>query len=147
MVREQRLGYVATVRPDGTPNVSPKGTLTVWDDDHLIFADIRSPHTVANLRANPAVEVNVVDPLLRKGYRFKGRAIVVTTDDPEFEDYVAFYRRAGVTSVIRAVVLIAVERALPVVSPAYDGGATEDEIRDRWRRYFDGLSESGAQDG
>ncbi len=34
MVREQRLGYVATVCADGTPNLSPKGTTTVWDDDH-----------------------------------------------------------------------------------------------------------------
>jgi len=59
VVREQRLGYVATVSPDGTPNLSPKGTLTVWDDDHLVFADIRSPATLRNLRINPAVEINV----------------------------------------------------------------------------------------
>lgn len=139
VVREQRLGYVATVCPDGTPNVSPKGTLTVWDDDHLIFADIRSPRTVANLRANPAIEVNVVDPLVRKGYRFKGTGVVIAPDDSRFEKCVAFYRAIGVTSVIRSVVLIAVERALPVVSPAYDGGATEDEIRERWRRAGGGI--------
>jgi predicted pyridoxine 5'-phosphate oxidase superfamily flavin-nucleotide-binding protein len=48
VVREQRLGYVATVCPDGTPNLSPKGTTRVWDDNHLVFADIRSPRTVAN---------------------------------------------------------------------------------------------------
>ena len=29
IVREQRLGYVATVCADGTPNLSPKGTTTV----------------------------------------------------------------------------------------------------------------------
>src|SRR6266853_4809673 len=40
IVREQRLGYIATVCPDGTPNLSPKGTTAVWDDDHLVFADI-----------------------------------------------------------------------------------------------------------
>jgi len=27
-VEEQRLGFVATVRPDGTPNLSPKGTMS-----------------------------------------------------------------------------------------------------------------------
>ena len=26
VVREQRLGFVATVGPDGTPSLSPKGT-------------------------------------------------------------------------------------------------------------------------
>src|SRR5579859_7115926 len=74
VVREQRLGYVATVCPDHTPNLSPKGTTTVWKDDYLVFADICSPGTVENLRHNPAVEINVVDPILRKGYRFKGSA-------------------------------------------------------------------------
>jgi len=76
VVEQVRLGFVATVCPDGTPNVSPKGTLCVLDDEHLIFADIRSPGTVANLRANQNIEINVVDPFRRKGYRFKGRAVV-----------------------------------------------------------------------
>ncbi|MBK9940713.1 MAG: pyridoxamine 5'-phosphate oxidase family protein [Kouleothrix sp.] len=37
LLDEQRLGFVATVCPDGTPNLSPKGTTIVWDDDHLVF--------------------------------------------------------------------------------------------------------------
>jgi predicted pyridoxine 5'-phosphate oxidase superfamily flavin-nucleotide-binding protein len=65
IVREQRLGYIATVCPDGTPNLSPKGTTAVWDDDHLVFADIRSPQSVRNIEHNPSVEVNVIDPLVR----------------------------------------------------------------------------------
>jgi hypothetical protein len=64
VVEEQRLGFVATVCPDGTPNLSPKGTTTVWDDDHLVFANIRSAGTLANLRHNASVEVNVVEALL-----------------------------------------------------------------------------------
>ncbi len=67
IVHEQRLGYVATLCPDGTPNLSPKGTTAVWDDDHLVLADIRSPQSVQNIEHNPSVEVNVVDPLVRKG--------------------------------------------------------------------------------
>jgi hypothetical protein len=49
----------------------------VWDDDHLVFADIRSPGTVANIEKNPAVELNAVDPFVRKGYRFKGKGEVI----------------------------------------------------------------------
>jgi hypothetical protein len=49
-VEEQRRGFVATVCPDGTPDLSPKGTTAVWDADHLVFANIRSPGTLANLR-------------------------------------------------------------------------------------------------
>ncbi len=50
LVRDARLGFAATVCPDGAPNVSPKGTTLVYDEEHLVFADIRSPQTVANLR-------------------------------------------------------------------------------------------------
>jgi predicted pyridoxine 5'-phosphate oxidase superfamily flavin-nucleotide-binding protein len=135
MVGEQRLGYVATVCPDGTPNLSPKGTTMVWDDDHLMFADIRSPRTVANLRLNPSVEINVVDPILRKGYRFKGTATVLSEGEL-FEQALATYRRRGSTGRIRNVVLVRVERALPLVSPAYDSEATEEEVSDRWRSYW-----------
>jgi predicted pyridoxine 5'-phosphate oxidase superfamily flavin-nucleotide-binding protein len=35
LVREQGLGFYATVCEDGSPNLSPKGTTRVWDDDHL----------------------------------------------------------------------------------------------------------------
>jgi uncharacterized protein len=136
IVREQRLGYIATVCPDGTPNLSPKGTTAVWDDDHLMFADIRSPQSVQNIERSPSVEVNVVDPLVRKGYRFKGTGIVHRSDDV-FHRACQMYRDAGgVTNEIRAVVLIHVDRALPLISPAYDRGATEEQVKGRWRRYW-----------
>jgi len=135
VVREQRLGFIATVCPDGTPNLSPKGTTTVWDDDHLMFADIRSPETVLNLEHNAAVEVNVVDPLVRKGYRFKGHAEVHRTGEI-FDRGCQTYREMGSTGEIRAIVLIRVERAQPLSSPAYDRGETESQIRARWRRYW-----------
>jgi predicted pyridoxine 5'-phosphate oxidase superfamily flavin-nucleotide-binding protein len=139
IVRAMRLGYAATVCPDGTPNLSPKGTIHVWDDDHLVFADIRSPGTIRNLRRNPAIEINVVDPFARKGFRFKGTATIHTPDDARFDDLLAFFRERGTTSPIRAVVLVRVTRALPVTSPAYDGGADEAELRDRWSAYYASL--------
>ena len=130
-VIDAELGFVATVCPDGTPNLSPKGTIAVWDDDHLVFADLRSPGTVANLRANPSVEVNVVDQLSRTGYRFKGTGTVHTEGDV-FARAVTFYEARGTVRArerIRGVVIVAVERAQPVTSPAYDVGATEEELR------------------
>ncbi len=143
LVEVQRLGYVATVCPDGTPNLSPKGTTAVWDDEHLVFADIHSPGSVANLRQNPTVEVNVVDPIVRKGYRFRGNAEVLSSGST-FDDIVAFYRKRGVSSAIRHVVLVQVERALPLVSPAYDSGATEAEVRARWERYWSSMQQGSA---
>ena len=81
VVRQQRMGFIATVCPDGSPNLSPKGTATVWDDDHLVFADLGSPATIANLGHNPGCEINVLDVFIRKGYRFKGTAQVLTSGD------------------------------------------------------------------
>jgi uncharacterized protein len=139
VVEEQRLGFVATVCPDGTPNLSPKGTTAVWDDDHLVFANIRSPGTVANLRRNASIEVNVVDPFARRGYRFKGVAEIVESG-PLHEKLIAFYAARGSrVSAIRELVLIRVEGAHFMDSPAYDAGATEDELRQRWARHYDAL--------
>ena len=95
VVRQQRLAFVATVCADNTPNVSPKGCIAVWGDDHLVFANIRSPRTISNLRHNPAIEINVVDPIVRKGYRFKGTATVVEAG-ARYEEITAFFRARGV---------------------------------------------------
>ena len=133
VVREQRLGYVASVCPDGTPNLSPKGTTAVWDDDHLVFLDLHSPETVRNIDSgNRVVEINVVDPIRRKGYRFKGTATVFR-EGPVYDDVVRFYERErGVEhGRIHSVVVVDVEQASPVVSPAYDDGSTEDDISRR----------------
>ena len=119
-----QLGFVATICPDGTPNLSPKGTTAVWDNDHLVFAHIHSSGTIVNLCSNPSIEINVVDQLVRKGYRFKGTA-VVHTDGDVFERGIRFYEALGTPKArerIRAIVTVTVERALPVTSPAYDLG-------------------------
>ncbi len=142
MVNEQKLGFIATVSEDGRPNLSPKGTLAVWDPDHLIFADLASPTTVRNLRSRPSVEVNVVDPFTRKGFRFRGRAQVLS---PEAEGgrYLEFFARMGVlrpAERVHAVVLIRVDRALPLTSPTYESGISEAEVRVRWRTYYDRLA-------
>jgi uncharacterized protein len=133
VVDEQRLGYVASVCADGSPNLSPKGTTAVWDADHLVFAHLHSHQTVANIETtNSVVEINVVDPILRKGYRFKGRATVHRVG-PEYEAGLLFYQqRSGLDpSRIEAIVLVLIEAAAPLVSPAYDDGTNEQEVERR----------------
>jgi hypothetical protein len=133
VVREQRLGYVASVCPDGTPNLSPKGTTAVWDDHNLVFAHLHSHQTVANIEAgNRVVEINVVDPILRKGYRFKGPA-TVHWEGSLYESGLRFYlEHSGLEADrVEAIVLIRVEHAAAVISPAYDDGSTEDAVEQR----------------
>ena len=93
-VNSQKLGYVATVSKDGTPNLSPKGTIVVMNESTLAFADIRSPQTIQNLQDNPSVEINVVDPFQRLGYRFKGDGKIIS-EGSEVDKIFDYYENAG----------------------------------------------------
>ena len=141
---EQRLIFVATVCPDGTPNLSPKGTVMVWDDDHILFTDLASPGTMGNLASNPAVEINTIHPLARKGYRFKGTATIHNGD--EVHAAAVSRMRNGLETLqrladqVRAVALIRVEQAAPLISPGYWGGASEAEMRRDWEAYWSGVN-------
>lgn len=136
VVLEQRLGFAATVCADGTPNLSPKGTTTVLDDEHLLFADIHSPGTVRNLERNTSIELNVVDPIVRKGYRFKGRA-AMHSEGETYEEGLRLLGERGYDASrkrIKTIVVIEVERAAPLVSPVYDSGASEEQVAEVWKR-------------
>src|SRR5689334_15888112 len=135
IIEEQRLGFVATADIDGTPNLSPKGTFVVLDDTRIAFGEIRSPGTIRNLKANPRIEVNFVDPFVRKGYRFAGVARVVERGEPGFAELLAILH-STLSHRMRAVVTIALTRALPLTSPAYDEGQTEAELRRAWTTRF-----------
>ena len=131
----QKLGYVATISSDCKPNVSPKGTIARWDFDTLVFADIRSPDTIANLKQNPNVEISVIDPLVRRGYLFEGVAKIINTGEV-FGNVVEFYKKKGVKSPIQSVILVKISNMTNVTSPLYDLGITENEIKSKWQKDF-----------
>ncbi len=135
MIESTMLCYVATVNADNTPNLSPKATLSVLDPIRVAFVDIASPGTVANLRRNPAVEVNVVDIFARRGYRLRGSGEVV--DQGDDYDLVAesFWKKIGKAYPANHVVVVTVAEVLPVASPIYtfEPELTEDEIVARFR--------------
>tara|TARA_B100000678_G_C17981267_1_gene411121 strand:+ start:40 stop:480 length:441 start_codon:yes stop_codon:yes gene_type:complete len=135
LLSEQKLGYVATVSLDGTPNLSPKGTIIAWDQNTLAFADIRSPQTVKNLKNNPSIEINVVDPFSRKGYRFKGIAKIIS-NGKQYEEILSFYKTLDIKSSIKSIVLVNVEQVSEILSPLYDIGYTEEEMKTKWRKYY-----------
>ena len=134
----QKLAYVATVSPDGRPNISPKGTVIGWDSETLAFADIRSPDTMRNLKDHPDVEISVVDPLARKGFLFQGKASVVE-DESVYAKILNYYRKNGVKSKINSIVLVTVSNISDVTSPLHDMGISEEEIRSKWQKHFANL--------
>jgi uncharacterized protein len=133
VIRSAHLCFVATVTPEGRPNLSPKGTIRVWDDRHLFFLDIASPGTRANLAANPWMELNVVDQLSRRGYRFFGRVTLHASGDI-FEKAVRIVvGEEKARYPVACVVMLAVERAAPLISPGYWNVADETAMRVNWR--------------
>ena len=140
VVQQQRMGFIATVCPDGSPNLSPKGTISVWDDDHLVFADIASPTTISNLSVNPAFEVNVLDAFIRKGYRFKGTASFITSG--EIFDLIKHSFETGSNGIHKSLlptsryVLLLIQEARQFISPAYTSDRTEHDMRDKWSDYW-----------
>ena len=131
----QKLGYVATVSSEGKPNISPKGTIIAWSSELLAFANIRSPDTIINLQNNSFVEINVIDPLSRKGYLFKGTGKIIK-DTPMYDDIVNHYRATGIQSPINYVVIIHVSSVSEVISPLYDLGKSEEDIKLKWKNFF-----------
>lgn len=132
MVAGTILCFVATVNEDGSPNLSPKSSLRVHDDTHLMFANMASPGTVRNLRRDPRVELNCVDIFSRRGYRFIGQATVHSGDDPLYlslkTDVAAEH---GAAIPVHDAVLVEILAATAVISPAYTfiDGVTEDVLR------------------
>lgn len=53
-------GHLATVRPDGTPQVNPMWF--EWDGEVLRFTHTTQRQKYRNLKANPAVAISVIDP-------------------------------------------------------------------------------------
>ena len=134
-VNFQKLGYVATISIDNTPNLSPKGTIMMLDKSHLSFADIHSPQTVENLRHNASIEINVVDPFSRRGYRFKGIAEIISTGD-KFDTIISHYKETGIKSSIKTIIAVKIEKLSELLSPLYDLGYTEEELKAKWKKHY-----------
>ena len=134
------LGFVASVNDDGTPNLSPKGTFVALNDRQLVFGHIRSPGTMGNIAKRPVIEINFLDVLARKAVRVRGRAHMFARSAPEFPGlFAALAGWKGYTELMKAVVRVDVETASLILSPAYDLGHTEAQLREQYRAKFTSL--------
>ena len=107
-IAEIRPGIIATASKDGRPNVSAKGSLRVGDDDHVAFADISSPRTIANLRENPCISILIMHPKSMRGCRIWGKGEILNSGDLFDEIRREF---AGRNIAVNHVVTVAVEEA------------------------------------
>ncbi len=105
-IAEISPSLVATASGTGKPNVSAKGSLRVLDDEHVVFADIASPRTVANIRENPQVSVICLNAAARTGCRIWGQGNVLNSGEL-FDQLTAEYAEKNM--VVKHVVKVAVE--------------------------------------
>jgi PPOX class probable F420-dependent enzyme len=80
------FAHLATVRPDGTPQVNPMWF--VWDGAALRFTHTNERQKFRNLTANPHVAVSIQDPENPYRYLEVRGTVDQITPDPEG----AFYR-------------------------------------------------------
>ena len=133
LIKENTIGLVATVTPDGYPAVSPKATTIVLDSTHLAFIDLRSPKTKRNMKANPFVELNYIDVFRRQACRIKGKATYIERDDKKFDGMSKnFTAWSSLFEKAKGVFVVEILNAQKILSPAYDDGADEELLKSEW---------------
>ena len=99
--------FVGTVSKDGVPNVAPKRSTRVLNDETLIFSEGTGQTTYSNLLEGSRVAVAVVNSEILDGYRFMGKA-EMHTEGENYEQAAALSEKAGLPRP-KAVVLVHVE--------------------------------------
>lgn len=100
--------FIATVNPDGSPNVGPKRSTRVLDDEHLIFTEVTGKQTWRNVLRGSRVAVAVVDRETMKGFRFVGAPETITSGEI-FDQAVATMRARGIMAPVKGVVRIKID--------------------------------------
>ena len=105
---------IVTASKKGKPNVAPKGSFRVLDDDHVGFVEMALPpaRTFANLRENPQISVLFFDPGTCKGCRVWGKAEIFESGKL-VDEYKAWFASKGAADVVpKYVVTVAVEEEI-----------------------------------
>ena len=70
--------FIATTDPNGAPSIGTKASTHVLDDEHIVFYELTGGRTWANLQNDPRVAIAVADRSKLQGYRFVGKAELIT---------------------------------------------------------------------
>ncbi len=76
---KNNLAYIATVDENGNPDVGPKMSMRVLDDNHLIYNEMTGKQTMHNINDNGKAIVAVANKPELKGFRFAGPAKLETS--------------------------------------------------------------------
>jgi uncharacterized protein len=95
LIENNKLAYVATVDENGAPNVSPKSTFSILDDETFIFAEIMSTHTRENLLKKPKIAVYFFDKEKNRGCQIKGTVEMFNSGElyDEMSEALSYFKR------------------------------------------------------
>jgi hypothetical protein len=114
------LCWLATVSPDGQPNVSPKEIWAVFDANHLVVANIASPTTVRNVKHSRRVCLSFIDVLVQKGFKVLGEAVNIERTHPSFQEWAApLLPKAEPRFKVHSVIVVRAVSVDPIIAPSY----------------------------
>ncbi len=131
IIRNFNAASVASIDDDGFPAVSPKATFVIVNDTSIAFGNIRSPATIHNFSHRPKTEINFIDVLHRRALRIKGRVFLIDRESHQWKELAPLFQELWkpYLEMMTHFVLIDIERASLVTSPAYDIGIAAAELR------------------
>jgi len=54
----------------------------------------------------------------------------------KFNKIISYYKTLGVKSQIKSIILMKIEKLSEVLSPLYDLGYTEEELKTKWKKHY-----------
>ncbi|MDW7674380.1 MAG: pyridoxamine 5'-phosphate oxidase family protein [Bacillota bacterium] len=99
--------FIATCDKNNRPNVAPKRSTRVLDDQTLIFNEGTGKRTYANILDNSVVSIGVVDREKLIGFRFVGNAQLLESGDL-YDQAAKMSEQAGMPKP-KAVVTVSIE--------------------------------------
>ena len=102
---QQVSKVVATVGPDGVPNVAAKGSLIAVDEETIAFAELVGTKTKANLSANGKVSAAAFRMI--EGFQVKGSFQGFQTSGPLVDQFAQMLKPLGMD--VREVATVKVE--------------------------------------
>jgi uncharacterized pyridoxamine 5'-phosphate oxidase family protein len=112
------LCWLATVSEKGVPNVSPKELFIFEREKQLLIANIASPQSVKNIRANPQVCVSGVNIWTQKGLQCKGKAVVIDPKNKKFEQKETLFKTL-IQGKFKVLHIIQIQTVKEIKAPSY----------------------------
>lgn len=114
MLAEQTPILATVIQESGLPNIGPKRSLRVYDENHLIYNENTGGQTLTNIQDGSKIAIAVIDRPNLDGYRFVGTP-EVHHDGEYFDNAVAYAENNGMKTP-KCAVLIKVDEVFTLKS-------------------------------